>query len=234
MKQRESETKARVNSIVQKKISSLLSQVKNNNEFSKAKQRWLWACQKIKTQLRTKSLLCLNTISFAVGQESDQNDSELQVKNESAANEEVDTLKIEKQIKMNVKAFFNLRASCVKRKVTNLGKKVTLKALAQLEDENVNQMHLKQLRRLNVGSRMSLGMLSKEPPQLMQVDEYVALVHCMNLIINNMHQMALVCIETKLSKLNTCSVLFTANLKRIQAFCCMTNFLEALNKLNET
>ena len=110
------------------KISNLLSKVKNDNEFSKAKQRWLWAFEKIKTQRKTKSLLHLASIT--VGHESDQNENELQAKNEGAANEEVDTLKIEKQIKMNVQAFFNLKASCVKRKLTNLVKKVTLKSTA--------------------------------------------------------------------------------------------------------
>jgi hypothetical protein len=36
------------------KISKLLAKVQNNkNEFSKAKQRWLWAFEKIKTQRKT-------------------------------------------------------------------------------------------------------------------------------------------------------------------------------------
>ena len=78
----------------------------------------------------------LNYISFATVNEDDNNENEQQAKEGGDA--EVDTLKIEKEIKMNVKAFLNLKASRIKRQTTsNLIKtKVSLKPSIG-EDDNV-------------------------------------------------------------------------------------------------
>ena len=51
--------------------------------------------------------------------------------------------------------------------------------------------------------------------QVMQVEEYVALFHIVNLYLTDMFKIAISIIENQLVKLNKCTPLFHANLARL-------------------
>lgn len=66
---------------------------------------------------------------------------------------------------------------------------------------------------------MSLGLDSHLQDQPMSIDEFVALVHLVNLVVCSMYDIALNFIVNKLEKLGSCSDLFKGNLARIHALC---------------
>ena len=78
---------------------------------------------------------------------------------------------------------------------------------------------------------MSLGIddMTTES-QVMEIDEYVAIVHLTNLFIAEMPQIACSVIESHLTKLNLCSDLFRGNLARIHALCLQSAFISKLQK----
>lgn len=88
---------------------------------------------------------------------------------------------------------------------------------------------------LQVGTRMSLGFNHlSSTSDLMDVDEYVAIVHLTNLYIAEMPLIACSVIETQLTKLNLCSDLFYGNLARIHALCLQSTFFSKLLKFESS
>lgn len=74
--------------------------------------------------------------------------------------------------------------------------------------------------KLQVGSRKSFGDGKSMNTKPMHIDEFVALVHLLNLVVSNSPEMALNCIQKQqLSKLSRCSNMFKGNLARIHALC---------------
>ena len=89
---------------------------------------------------------------------------------------------------------------------------------------------------LKVGTRMSFGIYDdKSLPQVMNLEEYVALFHIANLYMSEMYEIAVRIIETQLEKLNLCTSLFHCNLGRFSALCKQSIFFEKFNHyLNST
>ena len=118
----------------------------------------------------------------------------------------------------------------------NKSKKLSFRATTILSREKtfIKKSHeetFKDLVDLNVGTRMSLGSDgSYTTSKVMDIDEYVAIVHLTNLYIAEMPQIACSVIETQLTKLNLCSDLFFGNLARIHALCLQSAFITKLQK----
>jgi hypothetical protein len=64
----------------------------------------------------------------------------------------------------------------------------------------------------------------------METDEFTALAHLMNLVLDDMHEIAAGLIAKHLLSLNLSSNMFQANLSRIYALCLQSNFFDKLTE----
>lgn len=75
---------------------------------------------------------------------------------------------------------------------------------------------------------MSLGLDPAKEPEVMNIDEYITVTHLMNLLFEEMHEIAKQLIQNYLTCLDLCSPLFRGNVSRIHALCMQPVFEEKI------
>lgn len=83
---------------------------------------------------------------------------------------------------------------------------------------------------LKVGTRMSLGFEPQVEPQCMTIEENIIVLHLLNLLLEEMHEVAKQHIQTYFQHTDLCTSIFRGNLKRIHALCMLPSFEEKLTQ----